>query len=215
MNPVLAAFARARPLLFDLASGVHPERWEAAGLSREAGARLAGCPRSRRFLSANLGWTGGAPEARWEAWNLSPGRREARALLSGEELWRGGLRFGAARFRKEIAQLVWRDDVKALKASVGEDAYCFAMRRAALIRRGESLDGAGSEGTLAENILASAILALSCWLASIPSDLAARARLKLPPGVDSGMAVVVEWTGERLRPWLAALDRVFAMTVSQ
>lgn len=212
MNPVLAGFRRRRPLLYDLIDQIHPERWRALGLTPSAAKRLAACPRSRHALSRRLDWAGLADVDGdgGEDWNLDAGRPEAWALRSGDDLWRAGLRFGAARFRTDIARLVWRKDIVTLKAEVGEDAYRFAVRRAALSWPDAGLGAAGTGGTLGENIVDSAVLALGCWLAALPRGLAARAGLKLPPRVNAAENRAAEWPAERRAACLAVLGRVFA-----
>jgi hypothetical protein len=136
------------------------------------------------------------------------------ALLSGERLWRMGLRLGAGRHRLEIARLIWRDDVTAFKAAASEDAYHFALRQAPMVWRDAPLaDEAESAvgATLADRVSATAGLGLGCWLAALPEGLAARARMKLPPAHDTDFAAAAAWPEKRRSVWLGLLAQIFAL----
>lgn len=210
--PSVAAYRRWSPLWLDLAADIHPGRWAGLGVSAEAAARLAACPRSRRRLSRGIGWLEASAGDDWRPWDAAPGEVWNWALLPGADLWRIGLRLGAGRYRAEASRLVLRAEVAAFTEAVGADAYRFALRQAALVWRDESLDDAGAAaGTLAERALAAAGLGLGCWLAELPAGLAARVRLKLPPGCDRPLAAAAAWDPERRGAWLAVLRRLFAL----
>lgn len=205
----LDAFRRVKPLAFDIAADIHPERWDALGVPAAAAARLAKCRRSRAALSTDLSWlsAGESPLSAVVGW--SPSGSGALALLPGEKLWRIGLRLGAARFRGEIAGLVWRDDVAAFKSGVGEDAYRFAMRQAPVLWRNAVLeDEEASAGKLVGRVTRTAALALACWLSELPPAVGVRARLKLPPAVDGELGPVGGWDAGRRNRWLAPLEKV-------
>lgn len=59
--------------------------------------------------------------------------RHRLALLPGPLLLKLAAWFGLARFRGEVAKLVRREDVLALREAVGEDGRAFALRRSALL----------------------------------------------------------------------------------
>ena len=212
---LLADFIRARPLRFGLAADIHPSRWEVLGIPAAGAERLAGCPRACATLSKRLDWL--LPEAPdeitgWEgALAAKPG---VWALLPGVSLWRAGKRLGAGRYRPEIARLIRRAEVAAFKAAAGDDAYSFALKQAPVLWRVAPLAGAaeiaGGE-TLAGRVLATAGLGLGCWLAALPAELAARARMKFPPTRDSDFIAAAAWPEERRAVWLAALARVLAL----
>lgn len=216
-----AVFRKASPLLFGLTSDVHPERWRAAGLTPEAGAALAGCPRSRLTLSRDLSWTRGGAEAfdwsEWDAWaealRAAPGEW---ALLSGGELWRRGMLFGAGCFRGDISRLVFRADIEAFRRAAGGEAHTFALRAALMVWRGsEFLPGLPAAGSVAEKVAAAAALALGCWLAGLPAGLSARVRMKLPLACDAGADSAAGWPEERRRGWVGMLGKVFALSGRQ
>ena len=209
----LAAFRRWRPLAGDLAGDIHPDRWLGLGVSPGAALRLASCPRSRRSLSARLDWL--FPGAGRGGFETPADDDEAAgwALLSGSAIWGVGMRLGAARFRLEIARLVRRDEVADLKRAIGEDAYRFALRQATLLCPRGALDEGGepASGALAERVAEAGGLGLGCWLARLPSGLALRALLKLPPVCDQAAVKASDWPDGRQAAWLAVLRRLFRL----
>jgi hypothetical protein len=128
-------------------------------------------------------------------------------------LWKAGLRLGAARFRLEISRLAWRKDVRAFKTAAGEDAYRFALRQAAMVWRGAVLTDESDLDRLplGERTVRTAGLGLGCWLSGLPTGLAARARLKLPPEAGADLDLASSWDGDRRSNWLSVLKRIVAL----
>lgn len=212
-------FRSLLPYLDDAVVGIHPERWDSAGLSGEARERLLGCPRSRLRLSRCLDWLlpDEVTSSDWNAWPACLGSPSGRwAGLPGDELWGIGLRFGAGSHRVEVAGLLRRADVVAFRERVGVDAHSFALRQAPLLWR----DGAsplpgvsGSDaGDLAERVISTAGKALGCWLKDLPPGLGVRVKAKLPPRSDSGIRDVSSWPPEQLSAWASIMNRVFMVS---
>lgn len=206
-----------RPLLRDLAKGIHPERWAMAGVRPEAAKRLIADPRSRLVLSRRLDWVTGKPDdspGTWPDWSAWPAA-DAAARGAGDDLWKCGLRLGAALFRNDVARLVMGKDVASFKAGAGEDCYFFALRRAGLLRELESVPLAAAKAeTLVESIRRAACLGLGCWLAELPPGLPERVILKLPTAVDAAPPEVATWGADSRGKWVAALKSVFAATLT-
>lgn len=214
----LTLFRRAAPLLVDIVRDMHPDRWQALGISAHAGEKLAACARSRHRLSINVSRL--IPEAgdfdSWTIWakdiDAAPG---SWSLLPGTELWRRGLCFGAGCFRPEVAGLVFRADVAAFRNAVGNEVHAFALRQAPLLWRdaAHSLPGLPERNAfpLSDRVRRTAGLALGCWLAGLPSELSARIRLKLPPACDADLAVPLSWPESQRGGWMRMLERVFSL----
>jgi hypothetical protein len=109
--------------------------------------------------------------------------------------------------------LVRRDEVSALKQRIGEDVYRFALRQAPLLCSRDALTGGdpASGAPLAERVAGAAGLGIGCWLAGLPSGLALRVLLKLPPACDQAAVKVSDWPEERRAAWLAVLRRLFRL----
>lgn len=205
MNGALEGWLRRRPLYDGLAADAHPERWAAAGVPPEVARKLMACPRSVRTVSRDPGFL--LPEFGANLTVCDPlAEVPGWALFSGELLWRIGLRFGAGRFHREIAGLVWRQDVDAVKLAVGEDAHRFALRQAPVLRRRlPSPDGEG--GTTGDELGGAAIrtagLGFGCALAELPLEIAGRVLAKLPPTYDGPAEEARSWPADRRGQWAA------------
>lgn len=200
----LSAWRRWRPLHDRLAGDVHPDRWAAAGLSSGVVGKLLACRRSASTLSRNPEFLVPDAAGGWNAWD-APADAGGWPLLSGAVLWRTGLRFGAGLFHAEIAKVVLRRDVNALRDAIGEDAHRFAIRQAPALRRRFPSPGALRAGGLGEMVVRSAGLGFGCCLAGLPAGLAWRVLAKLPPLCDGLAGEARSWPVDRREQWAACL----------
>lgn len=196
---------------YALAEEIHPERWRGAGLGQEAATRLLAGERSRRTLSVNPECLAPAWNFSWNPWDRVEGVLPDWAFRSGEILWKTGVYFAMGCFRSEIAKLVHRQDVFALRRDFGDDAYFFAMRQAVLLWAGDWPDAAADAASLplVEKLRLAAVRGLACWLGSLPVGVASRVRLKLNPELDKLLAEAVGvWDGEARETCLKRLAKL-------
>ncbi len=210
-SATLSAWKRWRPLHDGLARDIHPDRWAALGVPAGAAEKLTACARSARTISLDPGFLVPGADCGWNAWEAENGTVGADwALLPGAVLWRTALRFGAGRHHAEIARLVWRRDVDALKSVIGDDAHRFALRQAPALRRRFPPSEAVAEGGLAEAVVGTARLGLGCCLAGLPPGMAGRVLAKLPPRCDGMIGEAQSWPEDRRGRWAANLAGLFA-----
>ena len=160
------------------AAYIHPARLAACfggTVTTAVCARLAAAERLHERLSAvivefyRLGAAVG-PDA------AAPEDRRV-AVLVPEATRELARRAGAVFFANAIAGAVRADDVRRLRARLGEALYAFALKNRDL--SGPSRDLVDDDGTGA--IEEQGLRCLSAWCRSQPEAIAARVRLKAPP----------------------------------
>lgn len=177
--PELKTIATLSPLICGVAADIPLEKYGKTGLPDAAVAALTGCGRSCRSLSRRLDWIMDEPAT--VDYLRIPESVDPGWLMSGGELWRTALRLGAACHRRDISLLAAQKDVAALKRTIGDDAYGFALRRAPLLLQNVELTGMGaSNGSLADRIARKAGIALDCWLGRLPPWMRVRVAVRLP-----------------------------------
>jgi hypothetical protein len=182
---VPAALAADRPLLlavlrFNLqpASYADPAQLAALwpdGLAAGQWPRLLAAPRLSSRLSRHLIERLGA--AGEPCWDFTPARRRL-ALLPATEIARLARFAGCFLNARAIAKVIARSAVQELRQRLGDDAYVFAVKRAAFLAPPERADAPPPE---AGRIECDGFACFAHWLAGEPAAVAARLRLKLPP----------------------------------
>lgn len=189
--------ARIRP------DAVPPEKRDLLALVRSDEAR------SSRFLG-RLSLLGEPDktdeESVWTRWALDfrvP--RHRLALLPPDTLVRLARWFGLVRYREEIAKLIDRDAVIALRDEVGEEGRRFALRRSALLPASREENGAGRDADsrpLVERIRHSGFSAVAACLSDAPFPLVPRLGLTVPEDFAERLADrTAAETDEAARHW--------------
>lgn len=179
------------------AAYIHPARLEVCfggTVTAAACARLAAAARLQERLSAVIVafYRLAAPVGPDAA---MPADRRVAVLVPAatQELVR---RAGAVYFANAIASAVRADDVRRLRARLGEALYAFAVTNRDLSGPARELVGGDGTAALEEH----GLRCLSAWCRSQPEAIAARVRLKMPPAaasdrleaavIDTGAAIV-------------------------
>ncbi len=155
------------------------------------------------------GGDGPAPSASWLLdFRVS---RHRLALLPDETSLRLALWYGLTRHRAEVAALIRREDVLALRAEVGEEGHLFALRRSSLLPGArETAKGAEKEvpraAPLAERIRHAGFSAIARCLGDakpalldaleciLPADFAGHvAAVRKSPRATSADAAAADW----------------------